>query len=49
MENKFRLKYLKKWKKDDLLITMGAGNVYLIGESMLNKTKKESNKEAVWR
>ncbi len=34
-------------KNDDMVITMGAGNVYLIGESMLNNTKKESSKEAV--
>ena len=28
---------LKNCKKNDLLITMGAGDVYLIGESLLGK------------
>ncbi|HZJ98945.1 MAG TPA: UDP-N-acetylmuramate--L-alanine ligase [Tissierellaceae bacterium] len=34
-------------KNGDIVLTMGAGNVYLIGESMLGKSKQENEKAAV--
>lgn len=36
---------LKEARDNDIVITMGAGNVYQIGEAILEKSKKE----AVWR
>lgn len=39
---------LKNTKDGDIILTMGAGNVYLIGESILKKSSHEQkNKEAV--
>ncbi|MDR7870954.1 MAG: UDP-N-acetylmuramate--L-alanine ligase [Tissierellaceae bacterium] len=40
-------KYLLNNMRDgDIVLTMGAGNVYLIGESMLEQSKKEVNEKA---
>lgn len=37
-------------KSNDIVLTMGAGNVYLIGESLLNNsTKINKEKAAVWK
>lgn len=37
---------LSNIKDGDIVVTMGAGNVYLIGESILEKSRQESKKKA---
>lgn len=37
---------LKNIQDGDIVVTMGAGNVYLIGESILSQKKQEMNEKA---
>ncbi|HLR34125.1 MAG TPA: cyanophycin synthetase, partial [Tissierellales bacterium] len=34
-------------KRDDIIITMGAGNIYLVGESLLKQLENQNEKAAV--